>query len=135
MTNTLFVNLPIQNLQRSVAFFSALGFTFNPAFTDETTTCMIVNEQAYFMLLEQARFEEFAKKPIAATTATQAIYAMSADSREEVIRLVDTAFAHGATASSEDRDLGFMFQRSFFDLDGHHWEVFWMDPAAMPPAE
>jgi uncharacterized protein len=132
MSSSLFVNLPIANLARSVSFFTALGFQFNPAFTNENSTCMIVNEQAYFMLLERQRFVEFTTKPIADGNVTQAIYALSVDTRDAVHQCVDTALSNGATVAGPDNDMGFMFQRSFFDLDGHHWEVFWMDPGAMP---
>ena len=127
----LFLNLPVADLQRSVEFFTKLGFTFNPQFTDEHATCMLVGEQAFFMLLDKPRFADFAKLPIAdPTTHTPALYCFSTDSRAEVDTLTDTALAAGGAIAGETMDHGFMYSRSFLDLDGHHWEVMWMDPAA-----
>lgn len=125
----LFVNLPVRDLQKSIQFFTTLGFTFNPQFTDESATCMIVSEEAYFMLLTEAAFKGFAKKPIGDGSRTHAMYALSAASRAEVDTFVETAFAAGATPAAAKMDHGFMYGWSFYDLDGHHWEVFWMDPA------
>ena len=126
----LFVNLPIRDLKRSVDFFTKLGFTFNPQFTDETTTCMIVSEDAFFMLLEQKRFQTFTKKRIAdAKTSSEALIAISCNSRGEVDELVQTALKNGATPAMPKQDHGFMTVQSFYDLDDHHWEVLWMDPA------
>ena len=128
----LFVNLPVADLPASIAFFTKLGFTFNPQFTDETTTCMIVSEQAYFMLMVQPRFAEFATKPVAdASTTTEALFCVSAESREAVDALADAALAAGGTPAKDPMDQGFMYGRSFNDLDGHHWEVMWMDPAVV----
>lgn len=126
----LFVNLPIQNLKRSVDFFTRLGFTFNPQFTDEHATCMIVGEDAYFMLLEEARFKDFTKKQLCDTrTTTEGIFAVSLESREEVDRLVKIAVESGGSQALPPMDHGFMYGWSFHDPDGHHWEVFYMDPA------
>ena len=131
----LFVNLPVADLDRSVAFFTALGFRFNPMFTDETATCMLVGEDAYVMLLVRPRFDGFAARPRPdnATTTAQ-ILAFSAENRAEVDRLADIALAHGGSEAMPTTDLGFMYTRTFFDLDGHHWEVFFMDMAAAAPA-
>ena len=127
----LFVNIAVADLDRSVEFFTKLGFAFDPRFTDETATCMLVGEDAYFMLLTTAKFADFAKKDVGdATTHTAAMYALTAESREEVDRFADLALEAGATPAAEPIDLGFMVGRSFYDLDGHHWEIFWMDPAA-----
>ena len=128
----MFLNLPVKDLDRSVDFFSTLGFAFNPNFTDETATCMLVGEDAYVMLLTEPKFADFTTKPTAdATAATEAIVALSADSREEVDSFADTALANGASPAKEPMELGFMYGRSFADPDGHHWEIFWMDPAAV----
>jgi predicted lactoylglutathione lyase len=134
----LFVNLPVTDLPASIAFFTELGFTFNPQFTDETSTCMIVSEQAYVMLLTEPKFAAFATKPVAdATTSSEALFCVSAESREAVDALADAALAAGGTPAKEPMDQGFMYGRSFNDLDGHHWEVMWMAPAAVEagPAE
>jgi predicted lactoylglutathione lyase len=128
----MFVNLPVQDLKRSVEFFTKLGFTFEPRFTDENATCMIVGEDAYVMLLVEPFFQSFTKKELAdATTHTEAILALSAESREEVDTLAEKALASGGAPASEPTDMGFMYSRSFQDPDGHVWEVFWMDPVAL----
>ncbi|HEU4632168.1 MAG TPA: VOC family protein [Gemmatimonadaceae bacterium] len=129
----LFVNIPVSDLQRAITFFEALGFRFNPHFTDATATCMLVGEDAYFMLLTRERFADFGRRPTGDPgTATGAIYALSAGSRAEVDELVRTAVAAGGSHAAEPQDHGFMYGWSFYDPDGHHWEVFWMDPSAIP---
>ena len=128
----LFVNIPISNLQRSIEFFETLGFTFNTQFTDATSTCMLVGEDAYFMLLEQDRFRGFSKRPMGdPRQETNTLFAISVDSREEVDAMVKTAIDAGGSHAAEAQDHGFMYGWSFYDLDGYHWEVFWMDPAAV----
>jgi len=130
MARKIFVNLPVKRLDRSIAFFKALGFAFNPQFTDETAACMVVSEDIFAMLLTEEKFAGFTPKPIAdATKTTEVLTALSMDSRGEVDRMVDAALAAGATPAGEAMDMGFMFLRSFNDLDGHIWEIFWMDPA------
>ena len=125
----LFVNLPVRNLGRSVEFFTKLGFTFNPQFTDEQATCMIVSEEAFVMLLVEDRFKDFTKKRLCDTTThTEGLFALSCASRAEVDDMVKTAIAAGGTHAVDAQDHGFMYGWSFYDLDGHHWEVFWMDP-------
>jgi predicted lactoylglutathione lyase len=128
----IFVNLPVKDLSASIAFFRALGFEFDPKFTDESATCMIVSEQAYVMLLVEPRFADFTKKQVAdARTTTETIVAVSADSREAVDAFADKALAAGASPANEPMDHGFMYGRSFNDLDGHLWEVIWMSPEAV----
>jgi predicted lactoylglutathione lyase len=128
----LFLNLPVQDLGRSVDFFTRLGFEFDARFTDESATCMIVGDDAFVMLLVEARFKDFVKKDLCDTsTHTEAIVAVSADSREDVDRFADTALGAGGSPSNEPIDLGFMYGRSFQDPDGHLWEVFHMDPSAL----
>jgi hypothetical protein len=137
MARMLFPNLAVQDLDRSVAFFTGLGFEFDPRFTDDTATAMVVNEQATVMLLTESKFREFTTKELAdPAKRTEAIIAVSADSREDVDQFADRALATGASPAKEPMDLGFMYGRSFHDPDGHHWEIFWMDPAALeqPPA-
>ncbi len=127
----LFVNLPVANVERSKAFFAALGFSFNPMFTDETATCMLVGEHAFVMLLSREKFAEFSKLPIAdPTTHALALYCFSVTSRDEVDAVTAAALAAGGTEVDDPEDHGFMYTRSFFDLDGHGWQVMWMDPAA-----
>ena len=127
----LFVNMPVADLERSKAFFSKLGFSFNPMFTDETATCMLVGEQAFVMLLSREKFAEHSKLPIAdPTTHALALYSFSVSSRDEVDRVGAAALAAGGSEADGAEDFGYMYSRSFFDLDGHGWQVMWMDPAA-----
>src|SRR4029077_8301503 len=127
----LFVNIPVADLERSKAFFAKLGFSYNPKFTDETAACMLVGEHAFVMLLSREKFAEFAKLPIAdPTTHTLALYCFSVSSRDEVDTVSAAALAAGGTEADDAQDFGFMYSRSFFDLDGHGWQVMWMDPAA-----
>src|SRR5947208_1217131 len=128
----IFVNLPVRDLKRSMEFFTKLGFEFNRQFTDDSAACMVLSEEGYVMLLTEARFKDFAKKPLAdSRTVTGGIFALSAGSRAEVDELVKTALAAGGTRAADPMDHGFMYGWSFFDPDGHHWEVMWMDPAAI----
>lgn len=129
----LFVNLAVENLDRSVEFFTKLGFAFDPQFTDESATCMIVSDEAFVMLLVENRFKDFTKKELVdPTTHTEAILALSAESREQVDELADTALGAGGAPANDPIDHGFMYGRSFQDLDGHMWELIWMDPSAIP---
>ena len=133
-TRKLFVNLAIKDAARSRTFFSALGFSFNEQFSTSDTLCMVLSDHAYVMLLEEARFKEFTRREVCDTaTHTEGLFALSAESREEVDALVHKAFTLGGAAAQKPQDHGFMYGWSFYDLDGHHWEVFWMDPAATEP--
>ena len=128
----LFVNIPVRDLQRSIDFFESLGFAFNTQFTDATATCMLVGEDAYFMLITTERFKEFSKRPVGdAQKETNALFAISVDSRDEVDAFVNKALAAGGSRAADPQDHGFMYTWSFYDLDGHHWEVFWMDPSSV----
>jgi predicted lactoylglutathione lyase len=128
----LFVNLGVRDLDASVEFFSRLGFAFDPRFTDETATSMILSEEAFVMLLVEDRFKGFTTKSLCnAGTHTEAILAVSADSRQQVDALVDLALDSGGSPANEPMDHGFMYGRSFQDLDGHLWEVIWMDLDAL----
>jgi predicted lactoylglutathione lyase len=124
----LFVNLAVERLDRSVAFFTALGFGFDARFTDETATCMVINDQAFAMLLVKDRFRDFIDKEIVdSTQQTEAIMALSAESRDDVDSLVRKALAAGGTPARDPMDYGFMYGHSFHDPDGHLWEVTWID--------
>jgi uncharacterized protein len=126
------VNLPVKDLTKSVDFFTRLGFEFNPAFTDQNATCMVVSEQACVMLLVEDFFKTFTKKDITDTvTHTEAILALSADSRQEVDELLGKAVAAGGQQLDTGQDEDFMYTRSFADLDGHLWELLWMDASAI----
>lgn len=128
----IFVNLPVKDLDRSVRFFNQLGYTFNPQFTDESSTCMVISDTIFAMLLVEERFKTFTPKPIAdASAVTEALVGLSMDSREEVDRICNAAFAAGGRRYKEPEDHGFMYSWGFEDPDGHIWEHFWMDPAAV----
>jgi uncharacterized protein len=138
MSRLLFLNLPVVDPAASREFFSRLGFEFNDKFCDEGALCMVVSEQAYVMLLRRDRFAEFVTKPVADPTAETALtVAISAEDRDAVDAFADLALSAGAGAAKGPQDYGFMYQRSFHDLDGHLWEVTWMDPVAVEkgPAE
>jgi len=133
MATQIFVNLPVRDLNRSVEFFTRLGFTFNPQFTNENATCMIVGEDIFVMLLAENFFKTFIHQEISdATRSTEVIVSLSTDSRDIVDETIGKAVAAGATTPNESRDYGFMYQHGFQDLDGHLWEVFFMEPGGMP---
>jgi predicted lactoylglutathione lyase len=135
MDRKIFVNLPIKDMARSQAFFRALGFDFNPQFTNEQGACMVISEHNYAMLLVEPFFQGFLRnKKIADARATcEVLVALSCETRAEVDAMFEKAVAAGATVTREPEDHGFMYARAFDDLDGHTWELFWMDPAAAPP--
>jgi predicted lactoylglutathione lyase len=129
----LFVSIPVADVARSKAFFARLGFGYDPRFTDETAACMLVGRQSFVMLLGHEKFAELAKLPIAdPTTHTLALYCFSVATREEVDTVAAAALAAGGAEADGAEDHGFMYTRSFYDLDGHGWQVMWMDPAAAP---
>ena len=128
----MFVNLAVEDLDRSVEFFTELGFTFDPRFTDETATAMVVNDQATVMLLVRDRFKDFTKKELADPGATtEAIMALSASSRQDVDAFADKALQIGGSPANEPMEMDFMYGRSFQDPDGHLWEIVWMDPSTL----
>ena len=134
MARKIFVNLPIANMERSQAFFRTLGFDFNPQFTNERGACMVVSEDIFVMLLVQPFFQGFTKKPVAnARETTEVLICLSCENRAEVDALVKKALAAGGTAPNAPQDHGFMYAHGFEDLDGHVWELAWMDPNAAPP--
>lgn len=133
MFKQIFVNLPVKDMARSQAFFKSLGLTFNPQFTNEQGACLELGENLFAMLLVEPFFQGFTKLPISdAKKATEVLIALPLDSREQVDALVARAVAAGATTPNAPVDHGFMYQHGFADLDGHQWEVFWMDMNAAP---
>ena len=131
MATQIFVNLPIKNLNKSVAFFTALGFTFNPKFTDENATCMIVDDNIFVMLLVESFFKTFTDKAICdAKISTEVLVCLSCDSRQKVDELVSKAVAAGGSFPRKPQDHGFMYQHGFEDIDGHIWELVYMEPGA-----
>ncbi|MGB4587718.1 MAG: VOC family protein [Clostridiaceae bacterium] len=125
----IFINLPVQDLQRSIDFFKTLGYTFNKQFTNEDGTCLVLGDDIFVMLLVKPFFKGFLTNDVAdSKQVSEVIISLSVDSREAVEALVEKALAAGASPSKEPTDMGFMYNRSFLDPDGHHWEVFYMDP-------
>ncbi|HEY9223526.1 MAG TPA: VOC family protein [Variovorax sp.] len=134
MATQIFVNLPVKDLDKSVAFFTALGYRFDPRFTNENATCMIVSEDhVYVMLLVEPFFQTFTSKAIAdARTSTEVLLCLSCESRAQVDELVAKAVAAGGSTPTKAQDHGFMYQHGYQDLDGHVWELMYMEPGAMP---
>ncbi|MEV6688539.1 VOC family protein [Streptomyces sp. NPDC051578] len=128
----IFVNLPVKDLEASKAFWGKLGYSFNAQFSDENGASLVISDTIYAMLLTEARFKDFTHKAIADTsTTTEALLCLSAESRQAVDALVDAAVGAGGTEPRAAQDHGFMYGRAFEDLDGHTWEIMWMDPAAI----
>lgn len=136
MTTKIFVNLPIKDLKKSMEFYTKLGFANNPQFTDDTAACMVISESIFVMLLTYTKFKEFTKKEIAdATKTTQVLLAIDVESKEKVDEFVKTAVAAGGSIYMNATDHGWMYQHSFADLDGHQWELGYMDMSKMPKKE
>jgi uncharacterized protein len=136
MTRMIFVNLPVADLPRAVAFYEALGFANNPAFTDETAACMVWSEAIHVMLLTHDKWKSFTDRPIPEFGSSEVMLCVSCDDRAGVNAFVEAGAAKGGMADLQPpQDLGFMFQRTLVDPDGHVWEPMWMDPAAIPPSE
>ncbi|MBW4640399.1 MAG: VOC family protein [Gloeocapsa sp. UFS-A4-WI-NPMV-4B04] len=132
MSTQIFVNLPVKNLKQSVEFFTQLGFQFNPQFTDETATCMIVSETIFVMLLTHEKFKTFTPNTICdAKKNTEVLVCLSVESREAVDAQVRSAITAGGTTYNEPQDHGFMYAHGFQDLDGHIWELMYMEPSAI----
>ena len=128
----LFVNLAVRDLERSMDFFAKLGFQFNPKFTDDKAACMVLSADGFVMLLTEPFFKTFTKRqPCDTRCENEALIALSCNSRAEVDDLVRRAIVAGGRHAMEPQDHGFMYGWSFYDPDGHHWEVFWMDPATI----
>ncbi len=136
MLKQIFVNLPVEDLNKTVEFFTKLGFKFNPQFTDENATCMIISDNIFAMLLVEKFFKTFIKKEICdAKKSTEVLLALSAGSRQEVDDIIKKAIAAGAKEPKEPQEYPWMYGRAFEDLDGHIWEVFYMDMEKFPSKE
>ena len=133
MSKMIFVNLPVTDLPKAKSFYEAIGFTNNPHFTDATAACMVWSETIHAMLLTHDKWRSFTKRPIPPAGSSEVMLALSLDSRATVDKMTDAAGASGGIADvNATQDHGFMYGRSFSDPDGHVWETFWMDPAAVP---
>ena len=132
MAKQIFVNLPVKDLGKTIEFFKKLGFEFNPQFTDENATCMVVNDNIFVMLLVEKFFKTFTQKEICDTTKnTEVIIALSTESREKVDQMLENVIKAGGKESREPQDHGWMYGRSFEDLNGHLWEIIYMDEKAL----
>jgi uncharacterized protein len=132
MVTKIFVNLPVKDLNRTVKFFTKLGFSFNPQFTDENATCMVIGEDIFVMLLVEKFFKSFTKKEICDSTKdAEVIVALSAESRENVDQMINRVMQAGGRESREPQDHGWMYGRGFQDIDGHLWEIIYMDISAL----
>ena len=135
MSKMIFVTLPVSDLARAKAFYEALGFVNNPQFSDESSAAMVWSEAIHVMLLTHAKWRTFTSRPIPPSTSSEVMLALACDSREAVDRMNQAASAHGGVADvNSEQDLGFLYNRSLADPDGHVWEAMWMDAAAMQPA-
>lgn len=133
MAKKIFINLPVADLKKEMEFYTKIGFTNNPAFTDETAACMVLSEEIYVMLLTHDKFSQFTnKKIIDAKKSIGVINSISVDSQDEVNAMADAALNAGGSEPSSPKDYGFMVQRSFSDPDGNHWEVLYMDMSKFP---
>ncbi|KAB7672071.1 VOC family protein [Bacillus sp. B1-b2] len=131
-SKNIFINLPVKDVKKSTEFFQSVGFEINLQFTNEDTTCLIVSDNIFVLLLSESRFKDFTTKEIVdAVTSAQAIYCLSAESREQVDELVNKAFAAGGKPSSDKQDHSFMYGWGFQDLDGYLWEVAYMDESKL----
>jgi predicted lactoylglutathione lyase len=131
MVTKIFVNLPVKDLNQSIAFFDKLGYSFNPQFSDETATCMVISEDIYAMLLTHAKFKEFTPKDLAdAHKTTEVLIALSMESKDKIDELMSKVLEAGGSEARPVQDLGFMYSRAYNDLDGHIWEIVWMDENA-----
>ncbi|WP_394242448.1 VOC family protein [Halopseudomonas laoshanensis] len=133
MSRMIFINFPVNDLAASMAFYTAIGFENNPHFTDETAACMVWSEAIHVMLLTHDKWRTFTSRPIPPSTSGEVMIALTFDSREAVDGITETAAANGGTTDINPvQDHGFMYSRTIADPDGHVWEPFWMDPAAIP---
>lgn len=135
MPPMIFVNVPIRDLAASMAYYKALGFEHNPDFTDETAACIVISDTIFLMVLTHDKFRQFSPLPIPdPQRQTQALYALSRDSREAVDAIAEAGLKAGGREVRDVQDMGFMYSRAIADLDGHVWEYVWMDMSGMPSA-
>ncbi|WDF64190.1 VOC family protein [Flavobacterium sp. KACC 22763] len=133
MKTKIFLNLAVKDLNRAVSFYNGLGFSTNPKFTNEKGACLVIDENIFVMILVEEFYQTFTKKQICdSTTTSEAIIAISVDTREQVDEMMEKAIKSGGTDYNQTNDYGWMYQRTFLDVDGHHWEVFFMDESQIP---
>jgi len=135
METQIFLNLPVKDLNKSIQFFTELGFTFNPKFTDDKATCMIIGDKSFAMLIIEEFYKTFTHKEICdAGKSSEVLISVSVENREKVDEIISKVIKAGGSEYMEVKDHGWMYHRSFLDLDNHHWEVFFMDESQFPSA-
>ncbi|KAF2511898.1 VOC family protein [Flavobacterium foetidum] len=133
MKTKIFLNLAVKDLDKAVSFYNKLGFSTDPKFTNEKGACLVIDENIFVMLLVEEFYQTFTKKQICdATKSSEALMAISVDSREQVDEMLEKAIKAGGTDYDQANDYGWMYQKTFLDIDGHHWEVFFMDESQIP---
>lgn len=133
MTKQIFINLAVKDIQKSMDFYTSLGFSNNPQFSDESAKCMVWSENIFVMIMTHEKFASFATKPIADTKSNLAgLFSLSVDSIEEMNRILNKGLNAGGKEPTDMKDYGFMQQRTIEDFDGHTWEVFYMDITKFP---
>lgn len=133
MKTKIFLNLAVKDLNRAVSFFNELGFSIDPKFTNDKGACVVISENIYVMILVKEFYQTFTEKQICdSTTTSEVLISLSMESREKVDEIINKAVQAGGTDYQEAKDYGWMYQRTFLDLDGHHWEVFYMDESKIP---
>lgn len=133
MKTKIFLNLAVKDLNRAVSFFNELGFSIDPKFTNDKGACVVISENIYVMILVKEFYQTFTEKQICdSTTTSEVLISLSMESREKVDEIINKAVQAGGTDYQEAKDYGWMYQRTFLDLEGHHWEVFYMDESKIP---
>ncbi|MCR4034012.1 MULTISPECIES: VOC family protein [Flavobacterium] len=133
METKIFLNLAVKDLKRAISFFNELGFPTNPKFTNEQGACIVIDKNIYVMILVEAFYQTFTPKQICdSKTTSEVLISLSMESREKVDEIIEKAVKAGGTDYQEAKDYGWMYQRTFLDLDGHHWEVFYMNESQIP---
>ncbi|BEV03528.1 MULTISPECIES: VOC family protein [Chryseobacterium] len=130
--NQIYVNLPVKDVQKTKEFWTNLGFATNEEMSNDKSVCVVMNENIYVMFLTEESFQTFSERPLPNGDTTQVLVAISLDTREEVDQVVNAAVANGATQHEEPQDYGWMYHNSFWDINGHGWNVMFADPSQMP---
>ncbi|MEY4323237.1 MAG: hypothetical protein RL410_1018 [Actinomycetota bacterium] len=129
MISSIFLAMPVENIARSITFFEALGFRINPQFTNDESACVVISDNIFAMISNHEKYTSFSEKKLPSKDAAEVIFSLQCESTDEVKSIAEKAFAAGARRVNEPSDQGFMFSWGFEDLDGHLWDLFWMDPA------
>ncbi len=129
MISSIFLAMPVENVARSITFFEALGFRINPQFTNDESACVVISDNIFAMISNHEKYQSFSEKELPSKDAAEVIFSLQCESTDEVKSIAEKAFAAGGRRVNDPTDQGFMFSWGFEDLDGHLWDLFWMDPA------